>query len=75
MISNIANSKYTARICPEKCREFGEWYRAYRRDHKETCTGENVHLQINKETGEKVQQIFYLFSLNLFSKFIEFHHI
>lgn len=35
MISNIANSKYSARICAEKCQEFGEWYNEYRREHRD----------------------------------------
>lgn len=34
MISNIANSKYSARICTEKCQEFGKWYKEYHREHK-----------------------------------------
>ena len=29
MISNIANSKYTTRLCAEKCREFGVWFAEY----------------------------------------------
>lgn len=39
MISNIANSKYSARICAEKCQEFGEWYNEYRREHKDDLSG------------------------------------
>ena len=32
MISNIANSKYTAKICPDKCQEFGDWLKKYRQE-------------------------------------------
>lgn len=39
MISNIANSKYSARICTEKCQEFGKWYKEYHREHKPSLSG------------------------------------
>lgn len=29
MISNIANSKYSTRMCTEKCKEFGQWFAEY----------------------------------------------
>src|SRR6218665_920217 len=41
MISNIANSKYSAKICTEKCAEFGEWYKEYRKEHKPSMSGNN----------------------------------
>ncbi|ESN91785.1 hypothetical protein HELRODRAFT_165862 [Helobdella robusta] len=36
MISNIVNSKYTAKVCAEKCKEFGNWYKKFRQEN--TCS-------------------------------------
>ena len=41
-ISNIANSKYLARIGPEKCREFGTWHQVYRQSQLSDPEGDEV---------------------------------